>query len=263
MDCASALAFPKGMILCRAPRAFLLKLPQERILKTCREYDLPYITDATNFQPDLTIRNKLRNELQVQATRESKGSKIPKPPRSSQHISESEGDLLYRRVKQWEEYRTALDRNGVFTQLTPQLRLTKLPSGRDVKVCRHTPLRLDVISIVAMGGSLHVSRGAAVADHADSEICFAFSLGLSCSRGWQEAGEDRPTKGISLQGPVHAEPFHCRRSCSVDTDGNATRWPTLCARRAADPWDRKQIGLSSNTPSASQEIGRENSDGHH
>jgi len=33
---------------------------QDRILETCEENGLDYVTDSTNFQPDITLRNALR-----------------------------------------------------------------------------------------------------------------------------------------------------------------------------------------------------------
>lgn len=36
---------------------------QDRILATCAENGLEYVTDATNFQPELTLRNAIRQRL--------------------------------------------------------------------------------------------------------------------------------------------------------------------------------------------------------
>jgi tRNA(Ile)-lysidine synthase TilS/MesJ len=36
---------------------------KDRILATCEENNLEYITDATNFQPHITLRNALRHTL--------------------------------------------------------------------------------------------------------------------------------------------------------------------------------------------------------
>lgn len=36
---------------------------QDRILATCDAYDLKYTTDITNFQPEATLRNALRQML--------------------------------------------------------------------------------------------------------------------------------------------------------------------------------------------------------
>ncbi|KXN92266.1 tRNA(Ile)-lysidine synthase [Leucoagaricus sp. SymC.cos] len=38
----------------------LLEVPKDRILATCEENELTYVTDSTNFQPDITLRNALR-----------------------------------------------------------------------------------------------------------------------------------------------------------------------------------------------------------
>lgn len=40
-----------------------LTVVQDRILATCEENGLEYITDATNFQPYLTLRNALRHVI--------------------------------------------------------------------------------------------------------------------------------------------------------------------------------------------------------
>ncbi len=34
--------------------------PKDRILATCEENELTYVTDRTNFQPEITLRNALR-----------------------------------------------------------------------------------------------------------------------------------------------------------------------------------------------------------
>lgn len=44
-------------------KPFVLTVPQDRILVTCEKNELEYITDATNFQPHLTLRNALRQVL--------------------------------------------------------------------------------------------------------------------------------------------------------------------------------------------------------
>jgi tRNA(Ile)-lysidine synthase TilS/MesJ len=36
---------------------------QDRILATCRENALDYVQDPTNFQPELTIRNAIRQKI--------------------------------------------------------------------------------------------------------------------------------------------------------------------------------------------------------
>ncbi|KAE9397387.1 adenine nucleotide alpha hydrolases-like protein [Gymnopus androsaceus JB14] len=41
----------------------LLNFPKDRLLATCEENKLSYVTDETNFQPELTLRNALRHWL--------------------------------------------------------------------------------------------------------------------------------------------------------------------------------------------------------
>ncbi|KAJ3815422.1 PP-loop family-domain-containing protein [Lentinula aff. lateritia] len=41
----------------------LLTFPKDRLLATCEENKLSYVTDETNFQPELTLRNALRQWL--------------------------------------------------------------------------------------------------------------------------------------------------------------------------------------------------------
>lgn len=36
---------------------------QSRVLATCEEHGLDYVTDETNFQPEITLRNALRDAL--------------------------------------------------------------------------------------------------------------------------------------------------------------------------------------------------------
>jgi hypothetical protein len=42
---------------------YVLILTQDRILATCDAHNLEYITDTTNFQPDITLRNALRHVI--------------------------------------------------------------------------------------------------------------------------------------------------------------------------------------------------------
>lgn len=46
-----------GVYLCRP----FLGFPKENILKTCRKFEIPYVTDPTNFDPTLTPRNAVRS----------------------------------------------------------------------------------------------------------------------------------------------------------------------------------------------------------
>ncbi|KAJ6531608.1 PP-loop family-domain-containing protein [Mycena vulgaris] len=41
----------------------LLEVPKDRILATCEEHNIEYVTDHTNFQPELTLRNAIRYML--------------------------------------------------------------------------------------------------------------------------------------------------------------------------------------------------------
>ncbi|KZT09765.1 uncharacterized protein LAESUDRAFT_520181 [Laetiporus sulphureus 93-53] len=49
----------------------LLTVPKDRILATCEKHGLQYVTDPTNFQPSVTIRNAIRHTL---AQEQRKGS---------------------------------------------------------------------------------------------------------------------------------------------------------------------------------------------
>ncbi|KAJ7766750.1 PP-loop family-domain-containing protein [Mycena metata] len=60
-----------------------LEVSKERILATCEENELEYITDSTNFQPELTLRNALRALL-------AKGTLDPKVCSNSLVLSASE-----------------------------------------------------------------------------------------------------------------------------------------------------------------------------
>lgn len=51
----------------------LLTVPKSRILATCNENALEYVTDPTNFQPEVTIRNAIRQSLAQQSPQESSG----------------------------------------------------------------------------------------------------------------------------------------------------------------------------------------------
>jgi hypothetical protein len=42
---------------------YVLIPTQDRILATCDAHNLEYITDSTNFQPDITLRNALRHVI--------------------------------------------------------------------------------------------------------------------------------------------------------------------------------------------------------
>ena len=39
-------------------------IAKDRIMATCEEQNLDYVTDPTNFQPQLTMRNAIRHVLQ-------------------------------------------------------------------------------------------------------------------------------------------------------------------------------------------------------
>ncbi|KAJ7633062.1 PP-loop family-domain-containing protein [Roridomyces roridus] len=41
----------------------LLEVSKDRLLATCEEHKLEYVTDSTNFQPELTLRNAIRDML--------------------------------------------------------------------------------------------------------------------------------------------------------------------------------------------------------
>lgn len=47
------------------PFSFGLRVVQDRILATCEENNLDYLTDSTNFQPHVTLRNAIRQVLTV------------------------------------------------------------------------------------------------------------------------------------------------------------------------------------------------------
>ncbi|KAG6909606.1 hypothetical protein DXG01_016388, partial [Tephrocybe rancida] len=46
---------------------------QDRILATCEANNIAYVTDATNFEPSITLRNAIRHE--IQSSRENKPQK--------------------------------------------------------------------------------------------------------------------------------------------------------------------------------------------
>ncbi|KAG6862089.1 hypothetical protein C0995_007219 [Termitomyces sp. Mi166 len=45
----------------------LLDVTKDRILATCETNKLEYVTDPTNFQPDITLRNAIRHEIKASA----------------------------------------------------------------------------------------------------------------------------------------------------------------------------------------------------
>lgn len=47
----------------RLPRHSLTPNVQSRVLATCEAHGLDYVTDETNFQPDITLRNEVRHAL--------------------------------------------------------------------------------------------------------------------------------------------------------------------------------------------------------
>lgn len=42
---------------------WLIPNMQSRVLVTCEEHGLDYVTDETNFQPEITLRNAVRDAL--------------------------------------------------------------------------------------------------------------------------------------------------------------------------------------------------------
>jgi tRNA(Ile)-lysidine synthase TilS/MesJ len=71
----------------------LLSEIQDQILATCDAHGLEYVTDKTNFQPNLTPRNALRQELsqmasavrQAEGTGSARENVSPKEPSSQTH----------------------------------------------------------------------------------------------------------------------------------------------------------------------------------
>ncbi|KAJ5677975.1 uncharacterized protein N7477_003608 [Penicillium maclennaniae] len=61
-----------GIFLCRP----LLSFPKARLVQTCRENKIPFVSDPTNFDPTLTTRNTIRHLLSKNA-----------PPRALQSAS--------------------------------------------------------------------------------------------------------------------------------------------------------------------------------
>ncbi|KAG5654109.1 hypothetical protein H0H81_007161 [Sphagnurus paluster] len=58
----------------------------DRILATCEENKLEYVTDPTNFQPEVTLRNAIRHEILNNAKRKSKISQGLLPPAIAERL---------------------------------------------------------------------------------------------------------------------------------------------------------------------------------
>ncbi|KAF9014036.1 PP-loop family-domain-containing protein [Cyathus striatus] len=56
----------------------LLDVSKDRILTTCDENSLKYVTDKTNFQPEITLRNAIRHRLQNGQSWDSGSTLLPK-----------------------------------------------------------------------------------------------------------------------------------------------------------------------------------------
>jgi len=60
---SSLLTATGGIWLCRP----LLSFPKSRLVETCKHNKVPYVSDPTNFDPTLTIRNTIRHLLSKKA----------------------------------------------------------------------------------------------------------------------------------------------------------------------------------------------------
>ncbi|KAJ7024283.1 PP-loop family-domain-containing protein [Mycena alexandri] len=69
-----------------------LDLSKDRILATCEENELEYITDSTNFQPDLTLRNALR-ALLAKGTLDPEALGVDLPPRIVQNLEDIQAGI--------------------------------------------------------------------------------------------------------------------------------------------------------------------------
>lgn len=75
-----------GIFLCRP----LLSFPKARLVQTCKENKVPYVSDPTNFDPTLTTRNTIRHLLSKNA--------LPRALQSASILSliETSQDILQR-----------------------------------------------------------------------------------------------------------------------------------------------------------------------
>lgn len=78
-----------GILLCRP----LLSFPKSRLVATCAENEVPYVSDPTNFDPTLTVRNAIRSLLY------SKSLPRAFQPDSILHLIRSSQSLLRRSEK--------------------------------------------------------------------------------------------------------------------------------------------------------------------
>ena len=64
MDNTTVAGRLKGSFFIINPRNLLIGFwVQDRVLATCEEHGLEYVTDETNFQPEVTLRNAVRHAL--------------------------------------------------------------------------------------------------------------------------------------------------------------------------------------------------------
>ncbi|CAK5277246.1 unnamed protein product, partial [Mycena citricolor] len=70
----------------------LLDVSKDRILATCAEENLEYVTDSTNFQPELTIRNSIRKLLSLN-TLDSTALGTDIPEHIQEHIDQIQEGL--------------------------------------------------------------------------------------------------------------------------------------------------------------------------
>lgn len=88
----------------------LLEVRKDRILATCEEHQLDYVNDPTNFQPEITLRNAIRQMLTLQ----EEGKDMSALSGLPQHIS---GSLEKIKIAAADLQETTMDLEGGLHQL--------------------------------------------------------------------------------------------------------------------------------------------------
>ncbi|KAG2364512.1 PP-loop family-domain-containing protein [Suillus spraguei] len=128
----------------------LLEVRKDRILATCEEHQLNYVNDPTNFQPEITLRNAIRQMLTLQ----EEGKDMSALSGVPQHIS---GSLEKIKIAAADLQETTMDLEGGLHQLHGAV---KVLSSRVEDVDNEVTLHLKNLTLPSPPSTLILSSHA-------------------------------------------------------------------------------------------------------
>lgn len=143
----------------------LLDVRKDRILATCEEHQLDYVNDPTNFQPEITLRNAIRQMLTLQ----EEGKDMSALSGLPQHIS---GSLDKIKIAAADLQETTMDLEGGLHQLHGAV---KVLSSRLEDVDNEVTFHLKNLTLPSPPSTLILSSHA-LPDVVDPTVRLAFVL---------------------------------------------------------------------------------------